>query len=355
MNDVEPGAPHGPLSIPRKLLYSALTTVLILGGVEGLARLLGYGQRLVTVPDERVGFRLVPNQERKTERGQTMRINALGMRDEDFPREKPVGETRVLLLGDSLTFGIDVEQDEIFARRLHAALDSRRSGPIRVMNGAVQGYDTSNERDWLHTYGFGLSPDLVVVLFYPNDIEFQERKLFQREFWGRDLLRRTATFEWIERSHIERESRRLGESGEAGDLKARQWKELVAKYRGSAAFDPNDPKDKQGTIVARGILVEMAAECKKRGIRFAVAMIPGFANTRDPKLPSILGGLGWDLDQAGIPKFSLLDALTPFHPECWLPWDEGHLSSLGHEKVSAALDAWLSSPETNLLPPDVSR
>lgn len=339
-----------PIPIPRRLAYSLVTTIVVLGGCEVAARLCGFGQRLVTVPDDRVGFRLVPNQDRTTTRGQRMIINSHGMRDEEFPKEKPAGEYRVLLLGDSLTFGIDVEQEEIFSRRLHAALASRGGGKVRVMNGAVQGYDTSNERDWLNTFGFGLSPDLVVVMFYPNDIEFQARKLSQHEFPGRDWLRRTAIFEWMERTHIERESRRLGETGEAASLEQRQRKALLDKYRGATAIDPNDPEDKKGTIVARGILFEMAAECKRRNVRFAVAMIPGFANTRDPKLPNIMGGLGWDLDQAGIPKLNLLDALVPFHPQCWLDWDEGHLSPLGHEKVAAALEAWWTAPNSSLVP-----
>lgn len=339
-----------PIPLSRKLVYSAITTALVLGACEAVARFNGYGQRLLTATDERVGFRLVPNQDRTTTRGQRMIINSHGMRDEEFPKEKPAGEFRVLLLGDSLTFGIDVEQEEIFARRLHTALAARTGGKVRVMNGAVQGYDTSNERDWLATFGFGLSPDLVVVMFYPNDIEFEARKLAQHEFPGRDLLRRTATFEWMERTHIARQSRKLGESGEAASLEERQRRALLDRYRGATTVDPNDPEDKKGTIVARGILQEMAAECKRRNIRFAVAMIPGFANTRDPKLPNIMGGLGWDLDQAGIPKLNLLDALVPSHPGCWLDWDEGHLSPLGHEKVAAALEAWLTTSESPLVP-----
>lgn len=331
------------IALSRKIVYSLFTTVLILIAVEVIARSLGYGQRVVAVPDPRVGFRLLPSQDRTTPRGQHMRINSLGMRDEEFPREKPAGEYRILLLGDSLTFGIDVEQDEIFARRVAVSLREKSKGTIRVMNGAVQGYDTSNERDWLRTFGFDLAPDLVVVLFYPNDIEFQERKFNLLEFPGRDLLRLTATFEWMESKYLESESKRLGMSGEANDLKARQWKELIAKYKGGAAMNPDDPKDKQGTIVARGILFEMAAECAKRNIKFAVAMIPAFANTRDPKLPNIMGGLGFDLKNATIANVNLLDAMVPHHPACWLEWDEGHLSTLGHEKLAAAFETWLLS------------
>ena len=331
------------IALSRKIVYSLVTTALILMAIEFVARALGYGQRVVAVPDSRVGFRLLPSQDRTTPRGQHIRINSLGMRDEEFPRQKPAGEFRILLLGDSLTFGIDVEQDEIFARRVATSLRGKSQGTIRVMNGAVQGYDTSNERDWLRTFGFDLAPDLVVVMFYPNDIEFQERKFNLLEFPGRDLLRLTATFEWMESKYLESESQRLGMSGEANDLKARQWKELLAKYKGGAAMNPDDPKDKQGTIVARGILIEMAAECAKRNIRFAVAMIPAFANTRDPKLPNIMGGLGFDLKNATIPYVNLLDAMVPHHPACWLEWDEGHLSTLGHEKLAAALENWLLS------------
>jgi lysophospholipase L1-like esterase len=338
-------------STRTKFAYATFTTLLILSCVELGARAAGFGRRVVTVPDARVGFRLVPNQVRTTPRGQHILINSHGMRDEEFPRQKPAGEYRVLLLGDSLTFGIDVEQDEIFAQRLHRSLANRHGGKVRVMNGAVQGYDSSNERDWLYTFGFDFEPDLVVVMFYPNDIEFTERKLFQNEFPGRDLLRRTATFEWLESGHIARQSQQLGQSGEAASLREQQRQELIRKYVGTASWNPNDPADKQNTILAEKILIEMAQRCAQRKVKFAVALLPGFANTRDPKLPNIMGGMAWTLGEKQIPVVNLHSVLVPHHPACWLPWDEGHLSASGHEVIANALESWLAAPEGELLPP----
>ncbi len=342
----EPQPAHAPaIPLASKIRYSLLTTLAIVVIVELVLQGLGYDKRVVTVPDARVGFRLVPSQDRETPRGQKIHINALGMRDEEFPQKKPEGEFRVLLLGDSLTFGIDVEQNETFASIVRDSL-SKRAPPgktIRVMNGAVQGYDTTNERDWLYTFGFDLEPDLVVVMFYPNDIEIEPRKMAVWEFPGRDALRRTATFNYIETQYIQYESERQGRSGESARKKSEQFKELVKKYTGGKAMNPNDPEDKRRTIVVREMLIDLSKVCARRNVKFAVAMIPGFANTRDPLGPNIMKALAYDFtaDPTKIPHLDLIDALKEQHPSCWLPWDEGHLSPLGHRLVATRLESWL--------------
>jgi lysophospholipase L1-like esterase len=339
---------EAPLPTARKALYAAFTTLLVLGGIEIGYRIAGYGRRVVTVPDARVGFRLVPNQEREMPNGARVAINSFGMRDEDFAREKPEGEFRVLLLGDSLTFGIDVDQSEIFARRLDARFAAASGRRVRVMNGAVQGYDSSHQRDWLATFGLDLAPDLVVVMFFPNDIEFIERKGALAEFPGRDLLRLTATFEALEKRHFQREAERLGSSGEADALRARQFRELMKRYTGAIVADPGDDDLKRRKDIGRGILLEMKAMCERRGIGFAVALIPAFASTREPATPNLGAAMEYDLKQAGVKTLNLLPALAPLHATCWLPHDEGHLSAAGHEAVAAALAQWFEGAE--LLP-----
>jgi lysophospholipase L1-like esterase len=341
-----------PLSFGTKVRYSLLTTLVVLVVVELVLRHLGYAKHVVTVPDGRVGYRFVPNQDRETDRGQKIHINSLGMRDEEFPQQKPEGEFRVLLLGDSLTFGIDVEQNETFASLLRDSLKNRGAGgkSIRVMNGAVQGYDSSNERDWLVTFGFDLQPDLVVVMFYPNDIDLEPRKWDPWDFPGRDLLRRTATFYFVESWYFEREAERLGATGEDKRIRDLQFNEELKKYLGTKAMDPNDSADKKHTAVARGILFEMSELCKRHSARLAVALIPGFANTQNPLGASILKGLGFDFDHdpSRIPHVDFTDTLKEYHPSCWLAWDPGHLSPLGHRLVAKRFESWLI--ETKLVP-----
>lgn len=338
-----------PVPIPRRLLFAALTTALLLGGLEAGLRLAGYARGVAIAEDPATGYRLVPDQDCETDQGDRVRVNALGLRDEEFPREKPAGEYRVLLLGDSVTFGVGVGQDRIFPRLLDERLDARcGEGRVRVMNGAVMGYDSTQERDWLRVYGFDLQPDAVVVMFFHNDIWFDPRRPSAAQFPGRDALRRTATFRWMEDLYRRREASRMGRDGSLDELKADQFERLKDRYIGKVPLDPSASEESRHTILAREILKEMTAMCRERGVRFAVCAIPAFHNTEDPKLPHVQGALFYDLKQLGIRHHYLIDALKDHHPGCWLPYDEGHLSEEGHRLVAEAMEQWLV--ETKLVP-----
>ena len=91
--------------------------------------------------------------------------NALGFRGPEVAPVKPSGKLRVLVLGDSFTYGIGVADDETFSARL-AALDPR----LEVLNAGVNGYGTAQELLLLRDQGLGLQPDVVVIAFFWNDV-----------------------------------------------------------------------------------------------------------------------------------------------------------------------------------------
>lgn len=99
------------------------------------------------------------------------RINSLGYRGEEFPREKPAGEYRIVCMGASTTFGGGlVDWREAYPARLQDELLARGLGHVRVVNAGVSGY-TSWET--LANYLFRVSdlePDLVIVYHAANDI-----------------------------------------------------------------------------------------------------------------------------------------------------------------------------------------
>jgi hypothetical protein len=68
--------------------------------------------------------------------------------------------TRVIVLGDSVAFGLGVSDDETFAH----ALDARDNG-IEAANLAVQGYGPGQELLVLQGEGLRNGPDVVVLAF----------------------------------------------------------------------------------------------------------------------------------------------------------------------------------------------
>ncbi len=105
-------------------------------------------------------------------------INSLGLRDDEFPREKPPGEYRVLCLGDSFTFALGVRFEDIYAQQLERMLAERHPRTaVQVINAGVGGYNTRQERIYLETDGLSFDPDVVTVGFYWNDLVYNEEPL----------------------------------------------------------------------------------------------------------------------------------------------------------------------------------
>lgn len=98
-------------------------------------------------------------------------INEHGFHDTEFPREKPSGELRGLMLGDSVTMGYGVTYAETFSAKLEEILAERdaKSGSHQIINAGVHGYSTFQERVTLER-NLDLSPDFVAVGFCMNDV-----------------------------------------------------------------------------------------------------------------------------------------------------------------------------------------
>lgn len=153
----------------ERLLAAAalLLFILFVGGLEGALRLLHvhadegelgplhtYSQVYGWEP--RKSFRMVVD-------GRTTTINARGYRGPELPAQKS-GRQRVVVLGDSIAFGLDADDDETFAHLLGARAD------LEVANLSVQGYDPGQELIKLEREGLPLKPDVVVLaLCLSND------------------------------------------------------------------------------------------------------------------------------------------------------------------------------------------
>lgn len=97
--------------------------------------------------------------------------NSLGFRDTEIVDPEPAEKCRILGLGDSFTMGSGVEEDETYLSILEAKLNNPSPAQVEVINAGVAGWGTSHELELLSDSGSFFKPDLVLVGFYPNDIE----------------------------------------------------------------------------------------------------------------------------------------------------------------------------------------
>lgn len=136
------------------------------------------------VSDPVLGIRLNPNYDGWFA-GVPVRINALGFRDNrDYTVAKPPNTTRILVLGDSVTFGHGTLYETSYPYLLEQRLKAWRPATNwQVWNLGVPGYNTGQELSLLNQVGPSYQPDLVIVGFYPNDLSNNE--VIERPSWRR--------------------------------------------------------------------------------------------------------------------------------------------------------------------------
>lgn len=86
------------------------------------------------------------------------RINSKGLRDDETSYEKPQGKFRIVLLGDSRTFGFGVPIEKHFTTLLEGHFKD-----VEVINMGVGGFGVDQELLFLRSEGFRYRPDLVLA------------------------------------------------------------------------------------------------------------------------------------------------------------------------------------------------
>jgi len=99
--------------------------------------------------------------------GADIKINSQGFRGPE-PSSDPATE-RVIVLGDSITFGNSLALEDTFPFQLQQLLVSQQR-KVEVLNFGVGGYDTLQEVSLLEIRGLKYHPNLVVVAYCLNDV-----------------------------------------------------------------------------------------------------------------------------------------------------------------------------------------
>ncbi len=97
-------------------------------------------------------------------------LNSFGFRDDEFSYEK---ETfRIALIGDSVTFGLFInDSDYIASERLEEYLNRNSSVNYEVYNFGVSGYSLFQERILLNETVMKFKPDIIIIQYLLNDID----------------------------------------------------------------------------------------------------------------------------------------------------------------------------------------
>jgi lysophospholipase L1-like esterase len=173
------GASPRPLSVRKKWLYGGIAAVLscalIVASLEIVLSLL-LANRVAAEADTPLVQSQIPglNYELISNHNVgSVRTGPNGLR----PRKAsdPATDFRVLLVGDSIAYGMGVTYDDSLAPQLEREIERLAGRSTAVWNAAVPGYNTTQERLRMQQIAPIVRPNLIIVQFCMNDYEGSAR------------------------------------------------------------------------------------------------------------------------------------------------------------------------------------
>lgn len=278
--------------------------------------------------------------------GKRVTFNSAGYRGRELALPKTRDRTRVVVLGDSIAFGLEVSDDETFTH----LLDTRENG-IEAGNLAVQGYGPDQELIVLANEGLRLDPDAVVLAFcLAND--FAEAVLPVSLYDGKspkprfrlernrlvldDSSLRQAAWrrgvQWLsDYSHLFNRTAALGSPSES---EAFPWRDLKREALG----------DQEYTLRLNVAIVRsMDVACRQRGITFILAAFPN-ATYYETK-PTLARRFLDSVQAEGVTAVDMAERFVALgQPFEAVSLDAvGHLSPVGHAIASQVLEREIAS------------
>jgi lysophospholipase L1-like esterase len=300
-------------------------------------------------------------------------INKQGLRGEDLPEPRAPGESWVLCVGDSFTFGGGVETAEAWPQQLQGLLGAPEQSGVRVLNGGANGWSTRWQRTWLEQRALDqFHPDVVVLGWNWNDLNAAEGGpddavtgfIYAEGTW----LHPFAQFELLRESHLFRwfYSRRTSAGGVPSDTQLRKKLQSYKATMDKLAVDPelkllparekrfgNGPASEEFWKMtdtpawkgARAEIGRMRELCAARGVAFVVAMFPEPSWDGRGTYPGV-ERLGSMLDALDVPWVDLMPeflgrkpdgSLEGRAPNLWLRYDPVHPTPEGQALLAEAV------------------
>src|SRR5215831_9051947 len=162
----------------KNLMVLAVSIALCLVVAELVLRFV-FPIRVVTIgvqdapKADRYGYALNPHQlirilDADTGAVYTDYANSEGWRDRERTIQRRPGTLRILVLGDSVTYGTQVRQVDTYTALLERKLQAH-GVDAEVINMAYGGWGTDQELEALTLEGISYKPDLVILQFTTND------------------------------------------------------------------------------------------------------------------------------------------------------------------------------------------
>jgi lysophospholipase L1-like esterase len=118
--------------------------------------------------NEHLLYELLPGSEVKIQ-GKEFVTNAFGFRDKKY-RIRKANKTRIIFVGDSITYGWGVALEETYHKQIERLLYDK-GHDVDVMGMGIPGYNTIQEYYLIKETVLDFKPDILILQIAPNDFE----------------------------------------------------------------------------------------------------------------------------------------------------------------------------------------
>jgi lysophospholipase L1-like esterase len=316
-------------------------------------------------------FRLRPGHQgtvtNRTEYEHEFEVNSFGMRGTE-PSTGHQEACRLLAIGDSFTFGLGVEEGQVFHQVAAAELDAGGVS-LETLNGGIPAIGVPQAVRWLERHGLAAEPDLVLLaVFVGNDLrdanaDYDNWAVANGQLatpagysplkdWLYNNIHLYALLKTALPAGVQQRVRAALGMGEPWSL--RYAREVFMIY--DPAVPPLVEEGLERTDEALATLTRMAAE---NGFRIAAVLVPDIVQVDGPRWTATLGHLGLTdgdqdprqpnrllrtlLERRGVPVLDLVDSFdTAFDrgDPLYFPTDR-HWTVDGHALAGRELAAFL--------------
>ena len=249
-------------------------------------------------------------------------INSDGLRDRDYQIEKD-NKYRIIFLGDSLTVGWGVKEEDTFENILEEKLNS--CFPTEIINFGTGNYNTVQELNLFEKKGIKYKPDKVVLFYFINDAELTPKKSklwflgyseFISFYWSRINI-------FIDKY-----------------MPSKSYKDYY-----SALYAGGQP----GWENAKDAILRLKELSDKYGFQFQVVLLPELHDTKYEIFGDIYDKISLFLESNDIDYVNLgklfRDQDNPI--DLWVSYDDAHPNKIADKKIADDLVEFISRKGDN--------
>ena len=261
--------------------------------------------------------------------GVPVTINSLGLRDDEVSLAKPEGVVRILMLGDSVTFGWGVLQDDTVSAILEKLLNETPGAKtIEVVNSGVGNYNTVQEITYFLSRGVELDPDIVVLNYFINDAEptptRHNSSILEHSYLAVFAMGR---IDALMRTYFGKED----------------WRDYY-----SGLYRPDAP-GWQAALESMDALIEYT---QANGIRLLIANYPELHQLDPYPFEKVTAAVGEVATSHDVAFVDLLPSVATLEPESlWVSPEDAHPNRLASEHFADALAETLRTQFPDLVAP----